>query len=525
MNRVAALFLSVAVLGAASEARAWGWQGHRLVGRVAWAHLGEPARARSVALLRSGRDTPGLDCEDQLFAATSEETAFTGAMSWADCARSAEASELFPQFAAYHADRYPLCTGLGASACFTRHCASDVLWQALRTLKDAERSELDQRVALKMALHLMGDLHQPLHVTATGPIEVEVIVPGATSPSGFHAYWDSNVVALIEKDEKTVESVFALSTEKRAAYENGTLESWVLATHTDGQAAYAQLYAGKDLCTALSDAPVPIPAAYPEAARAIGVRKLAEGGIRLAKVLNDVLSFDGYFHAVEAEAFTAMSGVTKALTRDLGGTEYVGSIDAGDSLTYRVKLPFSGRYTLRYRVSSTAAGARFALASGAGATALARLDVPVTGDFEKWTTVEHQVELPAGELDLAVLAEAGGWRLNWIEIEGEPPAPSGTGGTGGTGGIGGTDAGAGGDITSGGAPETGGSTAAAGAMNPGGSAAAGERGVPSPSPDNDGGCSCSLGARKSVSLVWPLMLLVGLLARTRGRRGRSSRAT
>jgi len=43
--------------------------------------------------------------------------------------------------------------------------------------------------------------------------------------------------------------------------------------------------------------------------------------------------------------------------------------------------------------------------------------VPATGGWQNWTTISHDVALPAGQQTLAVRALQGGFNVNWLDLE------------------------------------------------------------------------------------------------------------
>ena len=119
---------------------------------------------------------------------------------------------------------------------------------------------------------------------------------------------------------------------------------------------------------------------------------------------------------LEAEAYCQMSGIQVEPTNDSGGGSNVGYIDTGDWMTYDIEVPAAGRYKLAYRVASAASGGRIQFEKGGGGTIYGMLDFPGTGDWQRWTTVSHEVTLPAGQQTVAVRANQGGFNLNWLEI-------------------------------------------------------------------------------------------------------------
>ncbi|MCK7597639.1 cellulase family glycosylhydrolase [Microbulbifer sp. CAU 1566] len=117
---------------------------------------------------------------------------------------------------------------------------------------------------------------------------------------------------------------------------------------------------------------------------------------------------------IEAETFSAMSGIQLENCTDNGGGLNVAWLDPGDWLEYRVSSPTASTYTIHYRLASGGGSNGFSLSVDGGDIAHA-VAVPDTGDWQAWTTVEATVELPAGESVLRLDATDGGWNLNWLE--------------------------------------------------------------------------------------------------------------
>jgi hypothetical protein len=120
---------------------------------------------------------------------------------------------------------------------------------------------------------------------------------------------------------------------------------------------------------------------------------------------------------IEAEAYNAMLGIENELTQDpLGGEQNVGWIDAGDWMAYnKISIPSSGSYLVEYRVASPNGGA-LSLDLNAGSVQLGGLNVPATGDWQKWTTISHIVYINEGTYNIGIFAQQGGWNLNWWRI-------------------------------------------------------------------------------------------------------------
>ena len=265
-NLLAALLL----LTCSAPAFAWGRQGHRLVALVAEEHLSPIARENVHALLHT-------------------ET-LADVASWADVYRPLETQTAewhyvnIPAGAGtYNRDRdCPVQPGvtLGAANDVWRDCVVDRILFFEARVADVQLDPPDRAIALKYLVHLIGDLHQPLHTY--GPLQggngITTVTFSATQcgkyPCSLHSAWDSG---LIEHR--------GLST---SAYD-ALLEKEILATHetagTDDPAAWAA-----ESNAAVAAALLPVGGAVDEAyyTREIPVvnHQLELAGLHLAAVLN-----------------------------------------------------------------------------------------------------------------------------------------------------------------------------------------------------------------------------------------------
>ena len=117
---------------------------------------------------------------------------------------------------------------------------------------------------------------------------------------------------------------------------------------------------------------------------------------------------------VQAEHFSAMSGVEIETTSDAGGGHNIGYVDTGDWLDYLVNVEAAGTYTIEYRLASAGGSDGFSLLLGD--STLDTVAVPDTGDWQSWQSVSHSITLPAGEHTLRVKALAGSWNFNWLRV-------------------------------------------------------------------------------------------------------------
>ena len=152
---------------------------------------------------------------------------------------------------------------------------------------------------------------------------------------------------------------------------------------------------------------------------------------------------------IEAESFSAMSGVqTEDCWGDGGGLD-VGWIDTGDWMNYTINPSATATYIVELRVASNSSGGTVNLMSGS--TVLATITIPVTGGWQTWTTVSCPVPigLAAGNQTIRLNVVSGGWNINWMrfaapslppshslgitapaQATGTPPTPTGRGARG-----------------------------------------------------------------------------------------------
>jgi hypothetical protein len=143
-----------------------------------------------------------------------------------------------------------------------------------------------------------------------------------------------------------------------------------------------------------------------------------KGAIASDDVLVTVNAAPGNTTKIEAENYTAMSGIVKETTTDAGGGQNVGYIDPADWMEYTYAAPSSGSYTVNLRVATPSTGAQLQIRKTDG-TVLATVNIPNTGGFQTWQTISTTITLTQGTQTLRVVSTGGqwkGWNFNWMEI-------------------------------------------------------------------------------------------------------------
>jgi hypothetical protein len=170
------LFVSAAAAAIAlipSPAFAWGKTGHRVVAKIADAQLSGLARAHVRELLGQAES---LD----------------EAANWPDEMKSAPTTFWQKTASPWH---YVTLNGVLYDHAPSEGDALEALGRFSATLRDPNASLQDKQLALRFIVHLVGDLHQPLHVGKCcdrGGNEVKVKWFGRDL--NLHSVWDSALV-------------------------------------------------------------------------------------------------------------------------------------------------------------------------------------------------------------------------------------------------------------------------------------------------------------------------------------------
>jgi hypothetical protein len=120
-------------------------------------------------------------------------------------------------------------------------------------------------------------------------------------------------------------------------------------------------------------------------------------------------------------------GVDLEATTDTGAGDDVGWTGAGQWFRYTVNVATAGTYTIGLRVAAPGAVTDgLHIANSSGTNLSGNVNIPATGGYQTWTTVNATVTLPAGTQTLTVDQDAAGWNLNYATF-------ASSGSTGGSG--------------------------------------------------------------------------------------------
>jgi len=234
----------------------WAKTGHRAIGEVAQQHLTRRAKKRICKLLNGEGLALAANFADEI-----------------------KADRSFSKFNAWHYVNFPsdkkytdvkpskygdLITGIE---------------KCIAVVKDAHSTQKDKVFYLKMLIHLVGDLHQPLHAgrkedKGGNDIQVQWFGEG----SNLHRVWDSNIINSFGMSYTELANTFPkLSKKEVKKIQGGFIYDWIEESQDLANEVYTSVEVGEKL-------------GYQYTYKYTGTlrKQLHKGGLRLAKVLNDI---------------------------------------------------------------------------------------------------------------------------------------------------------------------------------------------------------------------------------------------
>lgn len=194
----------------AAPALAWGATGHRVTGAVADHYLSGVARAQIELLLGT---------ESLAQAAT-----------WPDDMRSDPAEFWQKTASPFHFVTVPAGRTHIEVGAPPEGDAVTALARFAQVLRDPNASLADRRLALRFTIHIIGDLHQPLHAGRPGDRGGnDVKVSWFGEPTNLHSVWDSKMIdsRQLSHSELAAWLAGAITPDEVIAWSNPDPEAWI----------------------------------------------------------------------------------------------------------------------------------------------------------------------------------------------------------------------------------------------------------------------------------------------------------
>lgn len=258
MRRSGILLIWLITTTSLAHAPVWSKTGHRAIGEVATMYLKTRAQKAISELL-----------DGQSLAAVSN---------YAD---EIKADRRYKDFSPWHYVNFPADM---AYADVTPSPQGDVvsgIQKCIGVLKDPNSGHSDRAFYLKMLIHLIGDLHQPMHIgreedKGGNTIQLQWFGRG----SNLHKLWDADMINDYGMSyTELANSLPVLSSRKVKEIQAGSVLDWVEESQDVANKLYASVSVGEKLGYS-----------YSYTYWSTVEEQLQRGGLRLAKVLNDLFS-------------------------------------------------------------------------------------------------------------------------------------------------------------------------------------------------------------------------------------------
>jgi hypothetical protein len=256
MKKISILLVTLCVQFAFCNEDDWSKTGHRTTGEVAQRHLTKKAK-KAIAEILNGQSLPLVS-------------------TYGD---DIKADKSYNKFSAWHYVNFPTdkkYTDVAPSK------DGDIVMgieKCIAVVKDENSSKEDRVFYLKFLVHLVGDLHQPMHVgreedKGGNDIQVQWFGRG----TNLHRLWDSNMIDDYGMSyTELADNLPELDKNEIKEIQKGNVYNWVEESQDLANELYGSVEIGEKLGYE-----------YGYKYWSLVETQLQKGGLRLAKVLNDI---------------------------------------------------------------------------------------------------------------------------------------------------------------------------------------------------------------------------------------------
>ncbi len=259
-KKIAMLFLGMFFMYLPLQTMAWGMLGHRVVGQIADSYLSKKAR-KNIELILGG--------ESVAMAST-----------WADFIKSDKNYNYLSSW--HYIDFDKQMTYPEMQVFLKQDTAVDAYTKLNLIISQLKNKNLEQdkkQMYLRLLIHIVGDVHQPMHTAHTadkGGNDVKLF--WFNKPTNMHALWDSEMI----DDQQLSYTEYAgwinrSTKEQREALQHDEMSKWLYESSQISEKLYTEIKPEAHLSYRYTFDHI-----------AIANQQLLKGGIRLAGILNEL---------------------------------------------------------------------------------------------------------------------------------------------------------------------------------------------------------------------------------------------
>jgi hypothetical protein len=261
LNLLKKLVLGIAIIYAPLQSMAWGTEGHRVAGQIADSYLTPKARAAIKAIL--GDETIAISSNWADFIKSDPNFSYLSSWHYIDL----DKSYTYPELKEYLDQD-------------TKVDAYTKLNFLIGELKKKDLSKENKLLYLRMLIHIVEDVHQPLHVGHTddkGGNDIKLT--WFNNPTNLHSVWDSQIIEFqqLSYTEYTAWINHTTAAE-RVKLQKAPISEWIFESSQIAGKLYDEVKAGDSLSGYK----------YNFEHIAIVNQQLVKAGVRLAGVLNQI---------------------------------------------------------------------------------------------------------------------------------------------------------------------------------------------------------------------------------------------
>jgi hypothetical protein len=261
-NFLKKLVLAIVILYAPLQSMAWGAEGHRVAGQIAYSYLTPKARKAIQEIL--GYESVAL------------------ASTWADFIKSDPAYNYLSPWHYIDFDKvYTYPEMLEYLKHDTKADAYTKLNFLISELKKKDLSKENKLLYLHMLIHIVEDVHQPMHTArADDKGGNDFKVNWFNSPTNLHSVWDSQLIEFqqLSYTEYTA-AINHTTAAQRAQWQKAPISQWLFESNQIAEKLYTEIKPGDTLNYKYNFTHIDIVN-----------QQLLKAGVRLAGVLNQLFS-------------------------------------------------------------------------------------------------------------------------------------------------------------------------------------------------------------------------------------------
>lgn len=256
------IIIATALFFGINEVLAWGQTGHRVVAEIAENHLSRKAKRNLKKLIGQQKLAYWANWSDNV--RNHNEWKHTDTWHYVNVSPQSSQEEFIKALKSN--DKESIYTAIK---------------ELTAKIKDKKTSAKDREYHLRFLVHFVGDMMQPMHTGRAEDLGGNLVkIQFFRRDTNLHSLWDSGLIDNTKYSYTELARVLDVkSKEEVKQIQSGTLEEWFFDSHQMANLIYDSVKSGENYSYD-----------YQEKYNPILERQLLYGGLRLAKILNEVLS-------------------------------------------------------------------------------------------------------------------------------------------------------------------------------------------------------------------------------------------